>query len=103
MAGGIYVSPGNDYIEFDDCSGVIYGDVQNDELRSFEASVELHRGGDDKLMRVYKQTSFLKTTSDNRMIGGIVSSYPPFLLHYHEYWSLPPDLYFCCSCEFFFI
>ncbi|HYY67772.1 MAG TPA: hypothetical protein VE572_05440 [Nitrososphaeraceae archaeon] len=74
------MSPGNDYIKFDGCSGVTYGDVQNDELRSFEASVELHGGsGDDKLMGVYKKMSFLIST-----FAVHVNS---FLFNYEQYVS----------------
>jgi Ca2+-binding RTX toxin-like protein len=44
--------PGNDIIEFTDCSGVAYGDSGDDELRGLDvgSSLELHGGSEDDIL-----------------------------------------------------
>jgi Ca2+-binding RTX toxin-like protein len=44
--------PGNDIIEFTDCSGVAYGDSGDDELRGLDvgSTLELHGGSDDDIL-----------------------------------------------------
>jgi Ca2+-binding RTX toxin-like protein len=65
---------GNDFIRFDDCSGVAYGDSGNDEMRGGDTPVELHGGDGDDILQSLEGGKLFGDAGDDTLRGGEVDS-----------------------------
>ena len=66
--------PGNDVIEFWDCSGVAYGDSGNDEMRGGDTLVELHGGDGDDILQSLEGGKLFGDDGDDTLRGGEVDT-----------------------------
>jgi Ca2+-binding RTX toxin-like protein len=66
--------PGNDVIEFWDCSGVAYGDSGNDEMRGGDTPVELHGGDGDDRLQSLEGGKLFGDDGDDTLRGGEVDT-----------------------------
>src|SRR5215213_6730620 len=65
---------GNDFIRFDDCSGVAYGDSGDDEMRGGDIPVALHGGNGDDMLVSREGGNLFGDDGDDTLRGGEVDT-----------------------------